>query len=131
MQACAAHSPRLGMQGLCGDDSALCHLQDPDASNEETDELLSKQFAQLGDALGDAAPAVRAAAVAGVCQLLSTFWELIPAAVTAGFLKRIAGADQPNTIPWHGQTQAKLATVPYGVSSNVAGLLAGILSLQF
>jgi hypothetical protein len=66
-------------------------LQDSDASNEETDELLSKQFAQLGDALGDAAPAMRSAAVTGVCHLLNTFWELIPAAVTAGFLKRIAG----------------------------------------
>ncbi|CAL8463631.1 g3165 [Coccomyxa elongata] len=66
-------------------------LQDPDASNEETDELLSKQFAQLGDALGDSVPAVRQAAVSGVCKLLNTFWELIPGAVTAGFLKRVAG----------------------------------------
>ncbi|BDA48499.1 Condensin-2 complex subunit G2 [Coccomyxa sp. Obi] len=66
-------------------------LQDPDASNEETDELLSKQFGHLGDALGDSVPAVRQAAVSGVCKLLNTFWELIPGAVTAGFLKRIAG----------------------------------------
>ena len=69
-------------------------MQDPDASNEETDELLSKQFGQIGDALGDSVPAVRQAAVSGVCKLLNTFWELIPGAVTAGFLKRVAGA-------WH------------------------------
>lgn len=55
--------------------------------------MLSKQFGHIGDALGDAAPAVRAVAVRGVCTLLNTYWELIPAAVTAGFLKRIAGVD--------------------------------------
>ncbi len=74
-------------------------LQDPDASNEETDELLSKQFAQLGDAFGDSVPAVRQAAVSGVCKLLNTFWELIPGAVTAGFLKRVAGASQMPSLP--------------------------------
>ena len=68
-------------------------LQDPDASNEEMDELVSGQFEQLGKALGDAVPAVRAAAVTGICTLLNNFWELIPAAITAGFLKRIAGVD--------------------------------------
>lgn len=77
----------------------MIFLQDPDASNEETDELLSKQFAQLGDALGDSVPAVRQAAVSGVCKLLNTFWELIPGAVTAGFLKRVAGAPQMPSLP--------------------------------
>ena len=61
-------------------------------SNAEADELMTQQFAAIGAALGDDAPAVRAAAVGGLAELLGAFWELIPAAVTAGFLKRITGA---------------------------------------
>ncbi len=66
-------------------------LQDPDASNEETDEVLTRQFTAFGDALGDESPAVRAEAVGGLCTLLDTYWELVPAGVTAGFLQRVAG----------------------------------------
>ncbi len=72
--------------------SPCTRAQDPEASNEEADALLSRQFAALRDALGDEAPAVRTAAAEGLAQLLGAFWELIPAAVTAGFLKRITGA---------------------------------------
>ena len=67
------------------------HAQDPDASNEDTDEVLTRQFTAFGDALGDECPAVRAEAVTGLAGLLDTFWELVPAAATAGFLQRIAG----------------------------------------
>lgn len=66
--------------------------QDPEQSNAEADALLTRQFAALGGALGDEAPAVRAAAAEGLAELLGVFWELIPAATTAGFLKRITGA---------------------------------------
>ncbi|KAK9830117.1 hypothetical protein WJX72_009857 [[Myrmecia] bisecta] len=66
-------------------------LQDPDAANEETDELLSRQFSILGSSLGDEAPAVRVAAVLGLCQLLNVYWELVPAATIASFLQRLAG----------------------------------------
>ena len=61
-------------------------------SNAEADELMTQQFAAIGAALGDDAPAVRGAAVGGLAELLGAFWELIPAAVTAGFLKSITGA---------------------------------------
>ena len=67
--------------------------QDPDASNEDTDEVLTRQFTAFGDALGDECPAVRAEAVTGLAGLLDTFWELVPAAATAGFLQRIAGEE--------------------------------------
>lgn len=61
-------------------------------SNAEADELMTQQFAAISAALGDDAPAVRATAVGGLAELLGAFWELIPAAVTAGYLKRITGA---------------------------------------
>ena len=69
----------------------MMSAQDPDASNEDTDEVLTRQFTAFGDALGDECPAVRAEAVTGLAGLLDTFWELVPAAATAGFLQRIAG----------------------------------------
>ena len=69
--------------------------QNPAESNEETDRRLADQFGLLSAALRDDAPAVRAAAVAGVCRILNGFWELIPAAVTAGYIKLIAGAHRP------------------------------------
>lgn len=70
----------------------LCPLiQDPEAEAEPADELLTRQFTAISDGLGDAAPAVRAAAVGGLCGLLNMFWELLPAPVIAGYLKRITG----------------------------------------
>ena len=71
--------------------SQFTPAQDPDASNEETDEVLTRQFMAFGDALGDDCPAVRSEAVTGLAGLLDTFWELVPGAVTAGFLQRIVG----------------------------------------
>ena len=53
--------------------------------------MLTRQFEAFGDALGDGSPAVRAEAVTGLSSLLDTYWELVPAGVTAGFLQRIAG----------------------------------------
>ena len=72
-------------------DILLC-AQDPNAPNEETNELLARQFAILGACLSDAAPAVRAEATAGVCRLLDLYWEVVPAATSASFLKRLVGA---------------------------------------
>ncbi|KAK9808548.1 hypothetical protein WJX73_007262 [Symbiochloris irregularis] len=66
-------------------------LQDPSAPNDETNELLAKQFTILGTCLSDAAPAVRAEGVKGLCRLLDLYWEMIPAATSASFLKRLTG----------------------------------------
>jgi hypothetical protein len=57
---------------------------------EATDDLLTRQFTALSAALGDDVPAVRIAAVAGVCTVLDAYWELIPAATTAAFVQRLA-----------------------------------------
>jgi condensin-2 complex subunit G2 len=65
--------------------------QDPHGPIEEMDELLNRQFALVSTALADAVPAVRAAAAKGVCCLLDQFWELIPAAVSVPYLKRLTG----------------------------------------
>ena len=53
-------------------------LQDPDASNEDLDACLQRQFTAIGELLADADPGVRVVAVAGSCRVLSVFWELIP-----------------------------------------------------
>ena len=66
-------------------------LQDPEAGNEATGELLARQFGLLGSCLEDQAPAVRAGAVQGTCVLLHRFWELVPAGTSASFLNRLAG----------------------------------------
>ncbi|CAD7697938.1 unnamed protein product, partial [Ostreobium quekettii] len=66
-------------------------LQNPHASHEDTDDLLAKQFSYFSSALGDSAPAVRIAAVEGICKVLDSFWELIPPSVSMGYLKGIIG----------------------------------------
>lgn len=58
--------------------------QDPDASDEDTHALLTRQFMAFSAALVDEAPLVRTAAVKGVCDVLNLYWEIIPSATTAG-----------------------------------------------
>ncbi|KAL3138948.1 hypothetical protein ABBQ32_005760 [Trebouxia sp. C0010 RCD-2024] len=64
-------------------------LQDSAASAEESDELLQRQFEELSKGLQDDAPAVRITAASGICSLLNMYWELVPAATTAAYLKRL------------------------------------------
>jgi len=64
-------------------------MQDPETSAAVMDEMLTRQFTAIGEGLTDACPHVRAAAATGICGLLNTFWELIPAPISAGFLKRL------------------------------------------
>lgn len=71
--------------------AVLLLLQDPDASVEEQDALLVRQFTALGDALVDACPAVRALAATGVAGQLNLYWEIIPSATTAGFVSKLVG----------------------------------------
>lgn len=65
--------------------------QDPELEATEVDELLTRQFGLLGDCLDDPVPAVRRAAASVTCSLLNVWWELVPSATAAQFLKRIAG----------------------------------------
>ena len=53
--------------------------------------LLARQAGIINQLMGDASPAVRASAVEGICRILNTFWELIPAPTTAAFLAKLAG----------------------------------------
>ena len=66
-------------------------LRNPEESNEATDARLTEQFSAMSAALKDDVPAVRAVAVAGVARVLGSYWELIPGAVTAGYIKSLAG----------------------------------------
>lgn len=76
---------------MCGAKSAaLATLLPHMSAQEATGDLLTRQFAALSAALGDDVPAVRIAAVAGVCAVLDAYWELIPAATTAAFVQRLA-----------------------------------------
>jgi len=58
---------------------------------QESDELLQRQFEELSKGLQDEAPAVRITAASGICALLNTYWELIPAGITAAYLKHLTG----------------------------------------
>ena len=53
-----------------------------------------QQFQRLTAGLEDPAPAVRVAAIAGICQILNVFWEMVPSATTAAYLKRLTGAER-------------------------------------
>jgi condensin-2 complex subunit G2 len=64
-------------------------LQDPEASTEEQDELLVRQFQALSDGLTDTCPSVRMVAAQGICGVLNLYWEIIPSATTAGFVSRL------------------------------------------
>lgn len=58
---------------------------------QESDELLQRQFEELSKGLQDEAPAVCITAASGICALLNTYWELIPAGITAAYLKHLTG----------------------------------------
>jgi condensin-2 complex subunit G2 len=53
-------------------------LQDPDSNQQETDELMQKQFSALETLLYDESVAVRCAVIPGVFRMLNLYWELIP-----------------------------------------------------
>jgi hypothetical protein len=72
-------------------DNDACLFQDPDASNEDMDILLVRQFQSLGDSLVDDCPAVRVVAAQGVCHVLNLYWEIIPSATTASFVSKLVG----------------------------------------
>ena len=61
---------------------------------QEADQLLMQQFQRLTAGLEDPAPAVRVAAIAGICQILNVFWEMVPSATTAAYLKQLTGAER-------------------------------------
>ena len=76
--------------------------------------MLQRQFEELSRGLSDDAPAVRITAAGGTCSLLNVYWELVPAGVTAAYLKRLTGKGVPATstvvLQLHQQRQPKTST---------------------
>ncbi|OIV94693.1 hypothetical protein TanjilG_25917 [Lupinus angustifolius] len=64
-------------------------LEDPDATKEEKDTLLDKQFFLLEKLLMDDCPEVRTIAVEGSCRVLHLFWEIIPSPTITKIIKKI------------------------------------------
>lgn len=64
-------------------------LEDPDASKEDKDKLLDKQFFLLEKLLVDDCPEVRTIAVEGSCRVLHLFWEIIPSPIITKMLTKV------------------------------------------
>ncbi|KAK9284726.1 hypothetical protein L1049_023903 [Liquidambar formosana] len=64
-------------------------LEDPDATKEDKDTLLDKQFFLLEKSLMDDCPDVRAVAVEGSCRILHLFWEIIPPSTITKMITKI------------------------------------------
>ncbi|KAK9826218.1 hypothetical protein WJX74_000685 [Apatococcus lobatus] len=94
-------------------------LQDPEGKPEESEALLARQFKLLDACLVDEAPAVRAAAVKGVCSLLNIWWEIVPQATLIGFLRRISGE-----LAFDAADSGVRAAVPAGMAELVVNPLA-------
>ncbi|ESQ46369.1 hypothetical protein EUTSA_v10000018mg [Eutrema salsugineum] len=56
----------------------LFPMEDPNATKEEKDTLLDKQFYLLEKLMNDECPDVRSIAVEGLCRVFYLFWEVIP-----------------------------------------------------
>ncbi|XP_020230353.1 uncharacterized protein LOC109811121 [Cajanus cajan] len=66
-------------------------LEDPDATKEEKDTLLDKQFFLLEKLLTDDCPEVRMIAVEGSCRVLHLFWEVIPSPIITKMITKVIG----------------------------------------
>ncbi|KAG6551037.1 hypothetical protein Mapa_007270 [Marchantia paleacea] len=64
-------------------------VEDPDASKEEKEVVLEKQFGLLDKLLMDPSPDVRSVAVEVVCRILRLFWEVIPSGTTVKLLTKV------------------------------------------
>lgn len=67
----------------------LFPLEDPDATKEEKDALLDKQFFLLERLLTDDCPEVRKIAVEGSCRVLHLYWEIIPSPIITKMIRKI------------------------------------------
>ncbi|KAJ8765530.1 hypothetical protein K2173_014652 [Erythroxylum novogranatense] len=67
----------------------LFPLEDPDATKEDKDIVLEKEFFLLEKLLMDDCPDVRVVAVEGCCRVLHLFWEIIPSSTITKILTKI------------------------------------------
>lgn len=85
----AAPNPRVRINAL----NLLAEafpLRDPAEPAAAADTRLGDEFQRLKNALEDAVPAVRGTAARALSKILAAFWELVPPALTATLLARIA-----------------------------------------
>ncbi|CAI5713609.1 unnamed protein product [Peronospora destructor] len=64
-------------------------LRDPAFNKEMMDLTLQKQFDTFEELLGDSHPALRVAAIEGVSNVLSVYWELLPAETIRCFISKL------------------------------------------
>lgn len=84
----------------------LFPLEDPDATKEDKDILLEKQFFLLEKLLMDECPDVRLVAVEGSCRILHLFWEVIPSPTITKIITKIF-----DHMIHDGCTEVRLSTV--------------------
>lgn len=87
-------------------------MQDPDDSPEEMDERINQQFAAMDSGLKDKVPQVRASAARCIFHVLDSYWEMIPAGVTARYLKVLA-----EDLAYDAAAPIVRATIPKGFSN--------------
>ncbi|KAH0875124.1 hypothetical protein HID58_072486 [Brassica napus] len=80
--------------------------KDPDATKEEKDKLLDKQFYLLEKLMSDECPEVRSVAVEGLCRVFYLFWEVIPSLTITKIITKIF-----NDMSHESCSEVRLSTV--------------------
>ncbi|KAL0700951.1 hypothetical protein Bca4012_057073 [Brassica carinata] len=84
----------------------LFPMEDPDATKEEKDKLLDKQFYLLEKLMSDECPDVRSVAVEGLCRVFYLFWEVIPSPTITKTITKIF-----NDMSHESCSEVRLSTV--------------------
>ncbi|CAH8386514.1 unnamed protein product [Eruca vesicaria subsp. sativa] len=84
----------------------LFPMEDPDATKEEKDKLLDKQFYLLEKLMSDECPDVRSVAVEGLCRVFYLFWEVIPSLTITKIITKIF-----NDMSHESCSEVRLSTV--------------------
>jgi hypothetical protein len=94
-------------------------LADPEASDEDGDALMRRQFAALSAALADECPGVRAVAAVGTGAVLDRYWEMVPTATCAVYVGRLA-----SELAFDASSPAVRAAAVQGLASLVDNVRA-------
>lgn len=81
-------------------------MEDPEATKEEKDKLLDKQFYLLEKLMSDECPDVRSVAVEGLCRVFYLFWEVIPSPTITKVITKIF-----NDMAHESCSEVRLSTV--------------------
>ncbi|KAJ4867035.1 ARM repeat superfamily protein [Raphanus sativus] len=84
----------------------LFPMEDPEATKEEKDKLLDKQFYLLEKLMSDECPDVRSVAVEGLCRVFYLFWEVIPSPTITKIITKIF-----NDMSHESCSEVRLSTV--------------------